>query len=182
MSAGIGAMVLCLCQPRDAVCLPSTTAALAVRMLDAQHVPSCAALAAPAMSVFSSCPGKWILNISMQGWTNPQSSLGKGKALVSCRDVQKLGAFKPLTIFPVKTSLCLSFWASGETWLGLAPIFPGLHMWSLLTVSLNSTWHKGLLDYVPTCYKSKQQKRVVAFLQSCSLPQVCDLTVLLAFH
>lgn len=55
-------------------------------------------------------------------------------------------------------------------------------MYLLLILCLNSAWRKGLLDNVPMCYKSKQLKRAVAFLQSQSLPQDCNLTVLLVIH
>lgn len=98
-------------QPSGAVCLLCTAAALAVGMLELWHAPSCAAPADPAVSLFSSYPGKRILNINTGGWTNPQSSLGGGNTLVACVDVQKAGVFKPLMIPQWgEASVCTSEW------------------------------------------------------------------------
>lgn len=95
-------------------------------MVELWHAASYAAPAAPAVGVFSSCPGKWVLNINMGGWTKLQSSLGRGNVPVAGMDVQKAGAFKLLMIPAERTRLSLSFWVGGETWLGLTPISPGL--------------------------------------------------------
>lgn len=114
----VGAALLCLCSAQGC-CLPSLhRTSAACGMPELSRAPPWAAPAAPAATLVSSSPGKWISNINMRGWMDPQPSLGRECSCSLHECTKSRGSQVPIE-FP-REDKPVSFLLSHQTSLGLA--------------------------------------------------------------